>query len=284
MVLGLTASASAANDIVWTNADESNSSWCNGDNWDGDTQPGSSDTAWINQIPQTPESGNPTVYSPNRGPVVPIGCSPTVGYIEGPDPCFGNIQVMDINTDGTFYIKNDWTWQGGVGTAIININGTADVDIDGVWRGTDNGISIINIDDNPTITVGGDFRAADESGELYFNMSGGYFNVQGEFLLGDNGGGAVNVSGGSLIVDGEFNMGGLRGAAPINVNVSGGFIQIKDVFRLPGCASRGGNIRLNLYGGVVDTNSLVHGGTDEGAGGYTDDWRIDIERYGCQLL
>jgi len=213
--------------------------------------------------------------SPDRGPIVGIGCDGVAGTIDGPNPAFGHIQVMDINTSGTFTVEGRWRWRDGTGTAIININGSPTVIIDGSWRGTDNGVSIVNISGNPDITVNGNFRGGDESGSFYINMSGGTFYIDDEFTIGDNGGGELNMSGGTLIVNNNMDIGGLRGSAPITINMTGGFIQVREVFLFPGSASRAGNVWLNLDGGVIDCNEFWHGGSDGKP--WTDDWKVDIE-------
>jgi len=267
VVLSLVNSTMAAV-IVWTN-NGGNRDWCDYSNWSGESVPGSSDTATIDQV-----DAELQVHSPNEGPIAGIGCNVTVDSIEGPNPAFGNTQVMDINTDGTFHVKGDWSWRPGTGTGIININGSPTVNIDGGWRGTDDGVSIINISGNPNIIVGGGVRAADASGSFYFNMSGGFVSMDSEFVIGDNGGGEINMSGGIIDVNENMDMGGLRGSAPITINMTGGYIHIKQQFLLPGSASRAGNIWLNLDGGVIDCNEFLHGGSDQKPG--TKDWKMDI--------
>ncbi|MHC4424246.1 MAG: hypothetical protein ACYSWR_06210, partial [Planctomycetota bacterium] len=264
-VLGMVSLASAVTQ-TWLGGYDSNN-WCNAANWDDDT-PDSGDTALINW------------KSPERGPIIGIGCNADVSTIQG--------QVMDINTDGTVEVGG-WSWgydleEAAIGTAIININGSPWIAIDGTWRATDNGTSILNIDGDPCITVDGDVRGADMSGYLYVNMSGGYFEIGeigsengGEFLIGDNGGGEINMSGGTMNIRDDLNMGGLRGSAPVTVNMTGGLIRVGGAFRLPGSASRAGNAWLRLYAGVVDCNEFVHGGTD-GDAPYTKDYRVDIEQ------
>jgi hypothetical protein len=260
----------AAN-FIWTNDDPADSSWCTADNWDEGDVPGSSDTAIINWS------------SPERGPIIGSSCNADVRIIQGPEPNFGMTQVMDVNTTGTVEIgdgDNGWLWRredGPAGTAIININGTPNITIDGIWRGSDDGISIVNIDGDPCIIVDGTFRGADGSGEFYVNMSGGYFEIQDEFVIGDNGGGEINMSGGTIVVIDNFDLGGLRGSAPITVNMTGGLIVADANFRLPGSGSRAGAVRVNLHDGVIDCNYFVHG-QEEADNPHTDDWRVDIEQ------
>jgi len=268
LVLGLLNGASAKT-FTWTNADAADSNWCTDGNWDRDNVPGSDDTALIDWS------------SPERGPIIGIGCDAEVLLIQGPEPNFGMVQVMDVNTSGT--VETDaWIWRRdvegvGTGTAIININGSPTITIDGLWRGTDNGISIVNIDGDPCIIVTGTYRGGDNSGWFCTNMSGGYFEVQDEFIIGDNGGGEINVSGGTIVVD-HLGMGGDRGTAALIINMTGGLILVEGEFMFPGSHGRGGNIWMNLDGGVMDCNEFLHGGEDGGDPSYTDDWRVDIEQ------
>jgi|GEM_PF-3038694 len=261
-------SVSRADTITWTNLAVGDSSWCTNENWTSDTRPGSSDTAVI------------VGPSPDRGPIVGTGCAAKADQITGPDPCLGQTQVMDVNGTGSVTVKG-WEWRYGLGTAIINITDNATVDISGetgTFRGTDNGISILNIGGSADIAITGDLRGGDESGWFYINMSGGLLDIGGEFIIGDNGGGDIDMSAGTIIVGESMDMGGLRGSAPINIDMTGGLIRVLQVFRFPGSASRGGHIWMNLDGGVIDCNEFVHGGSDEGS--YTDDWRVDIEGSG----
>ncbi|MHC4500460.1 MAG: hypothetical protein ACYS21_15275, partial [Planctomycetota bacterium] len=264
-VLGMVSVASAAT-MTWLGGYDSNN-WCEPANWDDDT-PGSGDTALINWS------------SPERGPIIGIGCNADVSTIQGPDPNYGMTQVMDINTDGTVEVEGGWSWgtQGGTaGTAIINISSTSWITIGGNWRGTDDGISIVNIDGDPCIMVEGNYRGGDNSGWFYTNMNGGYLEIGGDFAIGDNGGGDVNTTGGTIVVRGNFDMGSDRGSAPITINMTGGLIVVEQQFFFPGSASRAGNIWLNLDGGVIDCNEFVHGGQGDDPS-YTDDWRVDIEQ------
>ncbi|MHC4333342.1 MAG: LamG domain-containing protein [Planctomycetota bacterium] len=275
LVLGLAGAASGA-DSVWTN-NAGDADWCEGENWNPEGVPtGSAATAIIDE------------RSPNRGPIVGIGCNVDVGLLTGPEPNYGHTQVMDINTSGTFKIGGDWMWtmeeafedHGGGGTAIININGSPDVTIEGNWRGGDYGMGIINISGDPNIFVDGSIRGADMgSGSLYFTMSGGYLYMDSEFVIGDVGGGGFNMHGGTMIIgaeDGALDLGGLRGTAPIDVNMTAGYVQVPGEFRFPGSGSRRGAV-FYLKGGVLDCNDFVHG-QDEADNPYTDDWRMDIEQ------
>ncbi len=270
-VLGLGNSA-LADTIVWTNAAAGNDSWCDPDNW-SDNAPGASDSAYVDQI---------TYASPDRGPIIGIGCNADVGNIVGPNPDYDHTQVMDVNTSGTVNV-GEWLWQDGMGTAVINFNGTPVVTIDnGRFRGTDNGVSIINISGNPTIVIAPgeerDLRGADTSGSFYINMSGGYLDCGNDLIFGDNGGGELNVSGGSILIRRHLQLGPLRGSAPITINMMqpGGSLRVRGKIFLPGNSLRAGSVRMNLYAGLVDCNALVHGGADDPPT-YTDDWRIDIE-------
>jgi len=253
--------------ITWTDDSSSDSSWCNANNWNPSDIPGSSDTAVIG------------TSSPERGPVIGIGCNVDVERIQGPNPAFGSTQVMDINTDGTVTVDN-WTWRDGAGTSIINIGGGATVNIGGPdWRGADVGISYLNIGGSAVVNCSGNLRGADESGTFYLDVSGGQLDIGGELLIGDNGGGQINVSDGSITIDTRLVLGGLRGSAPITVNMSGGVLSVGTTAFVPPTASRAGT-RMNLYGGVFECGEFVHGGlTDEGHHPtYTDDWRVDIEQ------
>ena len=155
-VCAIIASAPAA---TWTGPGVD---WCDGGNWD-DGVPGPSDTAII--------GGS----SPLRGPIVGGSCSASVLGILGPNPAEeDDIQVMDINTSGTVTVgTGGWFWEEpGLGTGIVNINGTTTVQINGVWRGSSEGISIINISGDPCIGVTGRMSGADHVGWFYINMSG----------------------------------------------------------------------------------------------------------------
>ncbi|MHC4646216.1 MAG: LamG-like jellyroll fold domain-containing protein [Planctomycetota bacterium] len=259
-----------ADAYTWTNADPGNDSWCNQYNWDPTDIPGDTDGALIG------------LTSPDRGPIIGIGCNIDVGDIDGPNPADGHTQVVDVNTSGTVEVGS-WLWRTCDGTGIINFNGSPTVTIDGgPFRGTDNGVSIINISGDPTITIAPgeayDLRGADGSGLFYINMSGGYLDCGNDLIFGDNGGGELNVSGGAILIRRDLNLGPLRGAEPITVNMTqpGGSVRVRGKFFLPGNADRAGSVRLNLYAGSIDCNALVHGGADDPPT-YTDDWRIDIE-------
>jgi len=267
VVLGL-ASGVLADTMTWSNGAAGNSSWCDADNWSPAEEPRGSDFAVIDAT------------SPDRGPVVGGTCDVYVAGIEGPNPAFGHTQVMDINTTSTVKVGiSGWFWRDGAGEAIININGSTVITVGGeAFRGTDNGISRLNISGNPSITVDGSFRGADESGSFFINMSGGLLDLGADFLIGDNGGAEINIDGGTILVATDMDMGGLRGSAPITINMTGGLIRVAGVFRFPGSASRGGNIVMNLDGGVVDCNEFVHGGTSGDQPSYTDDWLVDIEQ------
>ncbi|MHC4658267.1 MAG: LamG domain-containing protein [Planctomycetota bacterium] len=277
LALGLVNNAFAT-DYTWTNT-TGNANWCDADNWDPDSGPpeGSAAMAFIDE------------RSPNRGPIVPISCNVDSG-ITGPEPNWGHVQVIDINTSGTVNIRGDWMWTmeeapGGAGTGVININGSPTVTIGGLWRGGDYGVGIVNIDGDPNISVDNDFRGADGgTGSFYINMSGGRLECQDDLLWGDNGGGELNLSGGSLIVGDNLDLGGYRGAAPITINMTDGSISVGGKLLAPGSANRAGVVRINLYGGVIDCDEFVHGGSDGGEDEppddptFTDDWRLDIEQ------
>ena len=270
MVVGMGGVASAADDFVWTNNYATNSSWCEGDNWDQTTVPGSSDTAIIRET------------SPDRGPIVGIGCNVDVTAITGPEPDFGHTQVIDINTGGTVRVRGGWVWrkeEGSAGTGIININGSPAITIGDTWRGLDDGVSIVNIEGSPSITVGGDMRGADGSGWFYVNMSGGYLEVNNYIMWGDNGGGSLTMSGGSILCD-YLGLGGDRGSAPITIDMNepGGLITVREAFYFPSNGSRAGAVRTNLRAGVIACKEFVHGGQNPENPTWTDDWRVDIEQ------
>jgi len=270
LVLGLVSGAWGDNE-VWTNG-TGNSNWCTGDNWD-DSRPESGDTAYIDQI---------TYSSPDRGPIVFTGCDAEASEIQGPNPASGHTQVVDVNGTGTVEVGS-WMWNDGAGTGIVNISDNASVNVkSGKFRGSDNGVSILNISGDPTVVIKEctecDLRGADGSGSFYINMSGGYLECGYDIIFGDNGGGELNVSGGSILVKRLLRLGSLRGSAPVTVNMTapGGTLRVRGKIELPSNAGRAGNVRINLYAGIIDCNALVHGGADEPPT-YTDDWRIDIE-------
>jgi hypothetical protein len=278
--LGL-GSAASADDITWTNGD-GNGDWCNDLNWEGGSGPESTDTAIIDET------------SPDRGPIVGIGCDVDVDAITGPEPDFGHTQVIDINTSGTFNVDRDWMWrkqEGSAGTGVININGSPTITIGDFWRGTDNGVSIVNIDDDPNIVCMDDIRGADgATGLFYINMSGGRLECQDDLVWGDNGGGELNLSGGSIIAGDNLDLGGYRGAEPITINMTDGSISVGGKLLAPGSANRAGKVRINLYGGVIDCAEFVHGGSDGGEDEtpddptFTDDWRLDIEQGTLKIM
>jgi len=112
-------------EITWTNGDGADSSWCTSGNWNPAQVPGVSDTAIIGP------------NSPDRGPIVGVGCNVDVEFIHGPDPAAGHTQVMDVNTDGTVTVSGDdldegpWNCRASVGTSIINVNGSPTINIEG---------------------------------------------------------------------------------------------------------------------------------------------------------
>jgi hypothetical protein len=103
-------------------------------------------------------------------------------------------------------------------------------------------------------------------------------------LWGDDGGGELKLSGGSIIVGDNLDLGGLRGTAPITINMTDGSISVGGKLLAPGSANRAGKVRINLYGGVIDCDEFVHGGSDGGQDEtpedptFTDDWLLDIEQ------
>jgi hypothetical protein len=254
-----------ASTIEWTNGDAVNSSWCDADNWEGGDIPGDTDTAVI----------GPT--EPNRGPIIGIGCNVDVEAIEGPNPKMYHTQVMDVNTGGIVNVGS-WSWSDGSGTSIININGSPTITIeDDDWRASDSGTSILNIDGDPCIILEGDeaeLRGADGSGSFYINMGGGYIDCYG-IVIGDFGGGELNLSNGTISTEGAVDLGGLRGTAAVTVNMTGGLLRVGGKLRCPGCALRAGAVRINLEGGVIDCNELVHGGSDDEEPTYTEKAAID---------
>jgi hypothetical protein len=276
VVLGLAGGASGL-DYYWNNDYGPDSSWCQAENWDRDEVPiGSSDTAIIDGT------------SPDRGPIIGIGCNVDVGAITGPEPAHGHTQVMDINTNGTVDV-GEWDWVDGTGTATININGTPTITIESSsedWRAPDDGTGILNISGDPNIISMVDLRGADGAVSFfYINMSGGRLECQDDLMWGDQGGGELNLSGGSLIVGDNLDLGGLRGGTePITINMTDGSISVGGKLLAPGSASRAGKVRINLHGGVIDCDEFVHGGSDGGQDEappdptFTDDWRLDIEQ------
>jgi len=259
LVLGLVNGALAVN-IVWTN-DTGNSNWCDSDNWNPETVPDTGDTAIIDAT------------SPDRGPIIGIDCNANVGTIQGPNSAFGHTQVMDVNTSGTVNART-WDWTDGIGTAIINVNGSPSITIGGgSWRAPDDGVGILNISGAPNIIVDGDLRGADGAGSFYINMSGGHVSCL-NFKIGDNGGGELNLSGGTLIISNYFIFGGDRGSAPVTINMTGGYMSVGSKFMIPASAGRAGAVEVNLDAGVIDCTEFLHGSTE---GGYTDDWHVDIE-------
>jgi len=253
-------------DITWTDGDGANSSWCTSGNWNPAQVPGTSDTAIIDAT------------SPDRGPIVGVGCNVDVQFIHGPNPAPGHTQVMDVNTSGTVRVSGDdldegpWNCTGALGTSIINISGSPTISIDGGdWRGTDDGLSILNISGSPTITTIRDVRGADGSGTWILNMSGGTINAV-RILFGDNGGGELNMSGGTMNLSGGVELGGMRGSAPITVNMTGGTINMAGAFGCPSNAARAGAVEVYLWGGLMDCHEFSHGthGTP------TDEWLMDI--------
>ncbi|HUT29136.1 MAG TPA: LamG domain-containing protein, partial [Sedimentisphaerales bacterium] len=259
--------ASLAEDVRWTNEHAGNSSWCEGANWDSEAVPDSGDTAWVDQI---------TYSCPNRGPIVFTGCTAQAAVLQGPNPAYGNTQVIDVNGTGTVNV-GQWSWIDGLGTGVINIGGTANVTVGGEqWRGPDDGVGIINISGEPEIFISGTLKGADGDGSFYVNMSGGHVECD-DLVFGDNGGGGLNLSGGSLILGDDLDLGGQRGVAPITVNMTGGLMRIGGDFQLPSNANRAGVVVVNLHGGVIECGGFVHGSEIDEGPSYTDEWLLDVE-------
>ncbi|MHC4344627.1 MAG: LamG domain-containing protein [Planctomycetota bacterium] len=257
-----------AGSAVWTNGG-GDRDWCNQNNWNPDSSPpDSGDTAWVDQI---------TYSCPNQGPIVFSGCAAQAGVLQGPNPAYGNTQVIDVNGTGTVNV-GQWLWIDGRGTGVINIGDTANITIGGEqWRGPDNGVGILNISGDPQIFVSGTLKGSDgDDGFLYINMSGGRVECE-DLVFGDNGGGELNLSDGSLILGDDLDLGGSRGVAPITVNMTGGFMRIGGELQLPGNANRAGVVVVNLHGGVIECGALVHGSVLDEGPSYTDEWLLDVE-------
>jgi hypothetical protein len=171
----------------------------------------------------------------------------------------GSDQVMDV-TSGAVSIAGEWNWRNGTGTATINISGSPYITVNGGWwRAPDRGVGIIDISGTPVIFVSGRIKGGDETGSMYFNMSGGF--VQCPILQwGDEGGGELNMSGGSIYITDNLDLGGLRGSDAITVNMTDGLIQVVGPFLAPANADRDGAVTINLHGGTIDCGAFTHAG------------------------
>ncbi|MHC4675641.1 MAG: LamG-like jellyroll fold domain-containing protein [Planctomycetota bacterium] len=241
-VLGLANSASAA-EYEWTNTGVTES-WCDEENWFPTSPiggPGPADIA--------------VIFWPEQGPV--IDCDVDIGGIEGPNPAWGDSQVVDVES-GTV-VAGWWEWRDGEGTATINISGTNDITIGGeYWRAPDRGMGILNISGDPNVVVYGDLRGADETGWFIINMSSGSLRCY-RLAIGDEGGGELNISGDSeIVITGNMDLGGDRGDESITVNMTGGLITVEGELMTPSNTDRDGAVTINFDGGTIDCGSFSH--------------------------
>ncbi len=256
-----------ASAITWTNADPANDSWCTPGNWDPVGLPGPADTAVIS--------------TPARGPIV--DCAVDVNHIGGPMWGVSSDQVMDIH--GILNVRREWNWRTGSGTAVININGAAFVNINnGWWRAPDTGTGVINMSGYPIVMVNGEWRGGDAIGSWFeVNISSGYIWTQ-SLKFGDDGDGRLNMSGGRMDVTGDIkitcrpsdsnvtldlsggdiytsnlwlpsaDVGEAQGTA--SLNTTGGFLSVANEFKAPGQIS--GKARIYLHGGTIECGSFTH--------------------------
>ncbi|MHC4676257.1 MAG: choice-of-anchor U domain-containing protein, partial [Planctomycetota bacterium] len=226
-------------------------SWCVKENWDVSYLPG--DITRVNINPP-----------PERGPI--IDCDVHVFRIRGPRSNSDSDQVMDVKS-GNVLIDDYWEWASdGSGTATLNIIGSPDITIGGIWRGTDGGTSILNIEGSPNILCKQRIRFSDVDGTAAFiNISGGYINNWGEYKNGDDGDVTTNISGGTFLIgvgDGEgeaWTMDCSRGSN-VTANISG----TADIFvegdLLMGNRTRWdtdyGTATINMSGGTLSCRNL----------------------------
>jgi hypothetical protein len=245
VVFGLAGGASA-DEYHWTNEGDGNS-WCNQFNWDPNTAvPGSSDNVVIRRtyIPSTGDR--------NRGPIV--DCDADAASINGP---YTN-QVMDV-ISGTFHIVGAWVWEEAEQTSTVNITGSSVVNVGGALLSPRDATGILNISDNPTITVASTKFANDDGSWFEMNMSGGSFTVGGRLGWEDDGGGVLNMSGGATIQCGNFNFSG-GGGDPWTLNLNGGTMTVIGRFRAPEDGAGSGNVFINLDAGTLECGEFNHGG------------------------
>jgi hypothetical protein len=208
LLLSMAATASAAPiAFTWSNAG-GDADWCNEDNWTPVGVPGDNDPCDTVTIP-----GNI-----DRGPKIGPGCNVTVASISGPDPGATNHVVVDINTGGSLFIHDTWTYSGGDddGVVTINIHGDLTIDPDEsadgdqVFRAPDGGTGHVNVYSGASVWVSGAFRGADDGGSEYnVTMYGGDVNC-GWFKLGDEGDGDFIMTGGTFVTRRNVNVEGFN--------------------------------------------------------------------------
>ncbi len=248
LLLALLNSASAVT-YTWTNAYPWSVLWDDPLNWDPPGVPGASDEALIDPPPE-------------RGPA--IDYDTMVGDIHGPRWASDSNQVMDL-VAGMIVITGEWAWcNSGTGTGTINISGSPNITINGLFSGIHSGTGILNIIDSPTITSNNEWRLVDSNDAVgIFNISGSAnITVHERVRLADDGLAVLNISGEpSITIDGDLT-GGYNSGGRLEAYISGGSLSVGGSFQI----GEDGSGIIDINGGVVNCRVLrLQVGPDDAA-------------------